>query len=342
MTPLLLKHLAGENLGRFPVWMMRQAGRYLPSYRAVREKHTFWEMATMPEVTADVSLQPMQQLPVDAVIFFSDILTLPYGRGVHVEIKESIGPVIPQPLRTAAAFEVFRDFDPAKHTDFVGKALTLIREQMPAEKALLGFAGAPWTVGSYLIEGRANKNFQQLLTWMHSDPKSLVESLAVLGEATASYLEYQTQNGAQAVQLFDTWLAEMPRAFFVEHYVPMLNAIFRRLKAKRVPTIYFTKHAHHLLEDFKSLEVDVLSVDNLLSLKDVEQRTGGKFSLQGNLDPLTLFCDPGIVRQRTRQLVQTARELSKPAIMNLGHGVLPGTPVESVRAFLEEARTLWV
>lgn len=340
--PLLLQHLSGEPIGRFPVWMMRQAGRYLPSYRAVRENYSFWEMATLPEVAAEVSLQPIRQLPTDAVIFFSDILTLPYGHGVGVEMRESVGPVIPNPLRDAQAFDRFDTFRAAEHTAFVGKALNLIREQMPAEKTLLGFAGAPWTVGSYLIEGKATRHFQAILTWMHRDPAGLTRALSKLNAATFDYLKYQAQSGAQAVQVFDTWLSEMPRTYFVEYYRPLLNELFRALRAEKVPTIYFSKHAHHLLSDFRELEVDVLSVDNLLPLNEVERRTDGKFSLQGNLDPLLLFCEEGVVRRETRKLVAEARALSRPAIMNLGHGVLPGTPVECVRAFLEEATQLWV
>jgi uroporphyrinogen decarboxylase len=342
MKPLLLKHLSGEPIGRFPVWMMRQAGRYLPSYRAIRARHSFWEMVTLPEVAAEVSLQPIDQLPVDAVIFFSDILTLPYGLGIGIEMRESVGPVVPEPLRTAEDFARFAEFEPARHTGFVGEALRRIREKMPAEKTLLGFAGAPWTVASYLVEGKATRHFESIQAWRHRDPRGLARSLERLGDATLSYLRYQVENGAQAVQLFDTWLSEMPRDFFLSEYRAVLNRIFQGLKADKVPVIYFTKHAHHLAEDFSELAVDVLSVDNLVSLPDYERRTGARFSLQGNLDPLLLFTDPATVRRETRLLVQQARTLRRPAILNLGHGVLPGTPVETVRAFLEEARTLWI
>jgi uroporphyrinogen decarboxylase len=206
----------------------------------------------------------------------------------------------------------------------------------------LGFAGAPWTVASYLTEGRATRHFESIATWRHRDPAGLMQALGALADATLAYLNYQVASGAQAVQLFDTWLSEMPRDFFVTYYRPLLNRIFAGLAASKVPVIYFSKHAHHLVEDFAELSVDVLSVDNLVSLPDMEKRTGGRFSLQGNLDPLILFTDVGTVRRETRKLVQQARELSRPAILNLGHGVLPGTPVETVRAFLEEAQTLWI
>jgi len=342
MTPLLLKHLRGESIGRFPVWMMRQAGRYLPTYRAIREKHTFWEMVTKPDVATEVSLLPLEVLPVDAVIFFSDILTLPYGFGIEVKMQESIGPVVTSPLKTAEAFARFAEFDPAEHTAFVGKALQNIRERIPGEMALLGFAGAPWTVGSYLIEGKGKTHFESIKGWMHRDPEGLTTALSTLGDATLKYLRYQVKNGAHAVQLFDTWLGEMPRDFFVDYYRPVLNQIFSALAQDNIPAIYFAKRSQHLYADFQELNVPILSVDELQTLTAVDRLTGSKFSLQGNLDPLVLFGDEGTVRRKTRELVQTARELPKPAIMNLGHGIMPGVPVANAKAFIEEARALWI
>ncbi|MFM8316107.1 MAG: uroporphyrinogen decarboxylase, partial [Deltaproteobacteria bacterium] len=329
-------------IGRFPVWMMRQAGRYLPSYRAVREKYSFWEMATQPEVAAEVSLTPMGTVPVDAIIFFSDILTLPYGLGLPIEMKESVGPVTETPLRTVDAFKVFTEFDPSRHTDFVGKALRIIQGQIPQEMALLGFAGAPWTVGAYLIEGKANRNFEQIKAWMHLAPEELSMCLDWLGEATLRYLQWQHESGAHMVQLFDTWIGHMPNEFFENHYSKVLNRIFEGLKSKNIPAIYFTKHSSHLMESFGSLPVAGLSVDELIPLTEWDKKVPKSFFLQGNLDPIILLKGTeGQVRMKTRLLVQEARALNRKVIMNLGHGILPGTPVENARAFVEEARTLW-
>lgn len=342
MKPLMLRHLSGESIGRFPVWMMRQAGRYLPQYRALRENHSFWEMVTTPKLAIEVSLQPLDVIPVDGVIFFSDILTLPYGFGMEVEMQESIGPVVMNPLRSESAFEVFRDFRPEAHTKFVGEALTGIREKLKPETALLGFAGAPWTVGSYLIEGRGKTHFAHLKQWLLRDPEGLSRALFPLADATLAYLKYQHSSGAHLVQLFDTWLAEMPRPFFVKHYIPLLNRVFDGLRAEGIPTIYFAKRNHHVLTDFTDLRCDGLSVDELLPLQEVERRTKGQFFLQGNLDPLLLLGDEATVRKETRKLVAEARGLKRPAILNLGHGVLPGASVDNVKAFVQEARTLWV
>ncbi len=343
MKPFILRHLAGEKLGRFPVWFMRQAGRYLPSYQAIRKQHTFWEMVTTPELVAEVSLLPLKELPVDGVIFFSDILTLPYGMGIEIEMKEAIGPVVQKPFRSVADFSRFKEFSATEHTAFVGKGLELIAKQIPQETSLLGFAGAPWTVGCYLTEGHLKKRqFAAIKSWMYRDPKDLRTALEHLAAATVQYLKFQHKSGVHVVQLFDTWLSEMPKSFFIEHYIPMLNSIFLALKKDGIPVIYFAKHSHHLLDEFSKLEADALSVDNLLTLTEVDRRTGGKFHLQGNLDPTCLLASESVVRTQTRRIVEEAKRLVKPAIINLGHGVFPETPVENARAFVEEARALWV
>jgi uroporphyrinogen decarboxylase len=343
MKPFLVRHLEGKNEGRFPVWMMRQAGRYLESYRAIRKEHSFWEMVTTPQLATEVSILPLKTLPVDAVIFFSDILTLPYGLGLPIEMRESVGPVLESPLRTLNQFEVFETFESEKHTGFVGKALSQIKSQISQETALLGFAGAPWTVASYLIEGKSNRHFENIKSWLYQDPQSLFRALDRLAVATIDYLRMQAKSGVDAIQLFDTWLCEMPKSTFNEHYVPLLNKIFTELRKENIKLIYFAKGSSHLLPDFKQLDCDVLSVDSLVGLPEVDKLTGYRFSLQGNLDPILLLKgDSGIVRQKTRMLVQQARELAKPAIMNLGHGILPKTPVENAKAFVEEARALWL
>jgi uroporphyrinogen decarboxylase len=343
MMPDLIKHLSGESIGRFPVWMMRQAGRYLPTYRAIRAQHTFWEMVTQPDVAAQVSLLPLEVMALDAVIFFSDILTLPYGMGISIDMVESIGPVVQQPFRREQDFAVFRSFDPESHTGFVGKALKLIRSQMKPETALLGFAGAPWTVACYLIEGSGKKGFKSVNDWATADPESLARALRLLAGATSAYLKFQISSGAHAIQLFDTWIAEMPTEFFEKYYLDILNGIFSDLKTTKAPRIYFTKKSLHVLPQFRELDLDVLSVDDSLTLGEFNSKLKGAFSLQGNLDPhLLLNGTEGEVRLATRNLVKMAQTLVKPPILNLGHGILPKTPVENAQAFVAEARSLWI
>lgn len=342
MRPALIRHLSGEPIGRFPVWAMRQAGRYLPEYRAIRSRHSFWQMVTSAEIAADVSLTPLGVLPVDGIIFFSDILTLPYGLGVGIEMREGVGPVTVQPLRSIDDFSIFEHYRPSEHTPFVSEALKKVRERTPEDIAVLGFAGAPWTVGTYLVEGKPGRKFEAIRGWMNRDPADLALALRRLAQATVSYLRSQVDSGAQFVQLFDTWLSAMPADFFRTYYLPILNEIFDALRDCRVPRVYFSKGAHHLMGDFAELEIDVLSVDELRPMREVDRLLNGKFSLQGNLDPLLLFESAEIVRRQTRLLVAEARTLSKPAVLNLGHGILPGTPPENVRAFFEEARQLWL
>lgn len=346
MKPFLIKHLDGETGStgsterRFPVWMMRQAGRYLESYRAVRKQHTFWEMVSLPSVTVDVTLQPVEQLDVDAAILFSDILTLPFGLKVPVEMREGVGPVVTQPLRTEEAFRVFDGYE-EKHTGYVSESLSLLRKALPAEKALLGFCGAPWTVGCYLIEGEPDREFEHVQRWMYRDPRSLQASLAMLSAASGKYLANQVRAGADLVQIFDTWLCLMPRWFFTEYYVPLLRNMVADVRAAGGRVSFYTKNASHLSDCLPALGVDLLSVDSLLSLSEYDKVFGSRVSLQGNLSPRVLLTDVETVRREAKQLWTEARSLGRPAILNLGHGILPGTPMDNVHAFLNEARRVW-
>ena len=342
-SPILIKHLSGEPIGRFPVWMMRQAGRYLPSYRALREKHGFWEMVTTPALAKEVSLLPVRELAVDAVIFFSDILTLPVSVGIPIEMREGVGPLISKPLRQVSDFEVFSDYSPETKVPYIAETLRSLRNELANEIALIGFAGGPWSVACYLVQGRGKNGFEEVGAWVQRDGKGFETALSLLTDATIQYLDFQVRSGAQVLQLFDTWLSEMPLSFFETHYVPLLNRITSALKPRKVPLIYFAKNALKFYGAFESLGFDVVSVDSSISLGDAESKLNGRFSLQGNFDPeLLLSADEATVRRRTRELVEEAKDLWKPPILNLGHGVLPQTPVENVRAFVDEARTLWV
>jgi uroporphyrinogen decarboxylase len=299
-------------------------------------------MVTTPDLVVDVSLLPLNVIDVDAIIFFSDILTLPYGLGIDIQMKESIGPVVTQPLSSVESFQQFSQFSAAKHVPYVGQALSTLRKKVPAEKALIGFCGAPWTVTSYLVEGRGKTDFSGVKRWLEQDEKAATQCLELLTEATLNYLDFQIKSGVDIIQVFDTWLSRMPAEFFAKYYIPLLNTIFDEVKARGSRVIYFAKGIAPYLSHFSKLRADVLSIDNDLDLIEVDRITGGKYSLQGNLDPNILFLSEGEVRQKTRKLVDTARKLSRPPILNLGHGILPKTPVANAKAFIEEARSLWV
>ncbi len=261
MKPLLLRHLEGEAVGHLPVWLMRQAGRYLPSYREIREKHSFWQMVETPELVVKISLLPLQVLEVDACIFFSDILTPPYGMKIPIEMKEAIGPVVLTPFQTVADFSKFATFAPAKDTSFVGASLSEIRRQLPKDKALYGFAGAPWTVGCYLVQGRGKTDFEKIRTWHEKDPKALAEALDFLADATTRYLNYQIDSGADLVQLFDTWLGNMSVEFFNSYYLTMLNRIADNVHARGVKFVYFAKGSHAFLPSLSQVSADVMGVE---------------------------------------------------------------------------------
>ncbi len=340
MTPSLLRHLSGESIGRFPVWFMRQAGRYLPSYQAIRSKHSFWEMVTQPDVAAEVTLLPLKEFELDAAIIFSDILTPVFGMGIPIEMREGVGPVIKKPFEGQGDFENLLSFEPKTHVAFLGAALRNVRSQLDKSKALIGFAGAPWTVASYLVARPGKNKFQVLQKWAYENPDTLVQSLRALGEMTKRYLAFQIESGADIFQLFDTWLSEMPREFF-PRYKLLLEDIFQETQKKKIPSIYFSKCPERL-SDLTGLPVDVLSVGSEIPLLKAEELTGKGYSLQGNLDPTLLQCRPEVVRLQTRLLVEDARSLSHPPILNLGHGVMPEAQLESVRAFVAEARSLWI
>lgn len=341
MTPLLIRHLMGEPIGRFPVWMMRQAGRYLPRYREIRSRVSFWESVTNPKVAVELTELPLEVLNVDALILFSDILTLPYSVGVPVEMKESVGPCLAKPFRKESDFSCFQKFEPKHSVPYVGEALSSLRKKLDPQKALIGFAGAPWTVACYLIEGQGRSDFLEIKKWLHKDPENLNRVLETLALATTQYLEYQIDSGADLIQVFDTWLMQMPRAFFMKYYRATLVHLFNKLREFRKPVIYYSRQSSHLLSELSELPV-LLSIDASLSLTDFETLTRKKFSLQGNLDPAVLLLSESDVRRETRQLVAEACKLSLPPILNLGHGILPQTPLENAIAFVEEATQKWV
>lgn len=336
MKPLLIRHLEGEDTGRFPVWLMRQAGRYMQSYRDIRKDSSFWEMVKSPELAAKVSLLPIEEIGVDAVIFFSDILTPAFGQGLPITMKENIGPVNESPLQGSKDYAVFQEFESKKHTEFVNQALRLIRKQLAPEKALIGFAGAPWTVSAYL--GKSGKSFDDMKAWLYRDPDDLALALGYLGKATRNYLQGQVDAGADMIQLFDTWASEIPLSFFKSHYKKVIVEI---LSGFEVPVVYFPRAAHHLLHEMKDMPMNILGCDAYSSLSQYESVTEGNFSLQGNLDPLILLEDPKIISLHTQRLVAEARTLKKPAILNLGHGIRKQTPIENVKHFVKEAQKPW-
>jgi uroporphyrinogen decarboxylase len=321
----------GEALPRVPVWMMRQAGRYLPEYRAIRAEHAFLEVCKTPDLAVEVSLQPLRTLGVDAVIVFSDILIVAQAMGLKLELGDA-GPNLPEPVRSAADVRKLKKFDPEGDTGFLMEAIRrLVREVGPAVP-VLGFAAAPWTLACYMVEGRTKEGFATVKSFMYADPRTFRELLARIAHATISYLQAQIQAGAAAVQLFDTWCGELNLRDYLDFALPAVQEIVSGL-GKSVPVIYYTKASNHLLLAAADSGADVLSVDWRVDLRELRKTLGPKIALQGNVDPAVLFAPEATIRRVTQE---TLAALSGTGhILNLGHGILQHTPVENAKLFIE-------
>jgi len=327
---LLLRACRGEALPRVPVWMMRQAGRYLPEYRELRAKHPFLDVCKTPDLALEVSLQPFRRLGVDAIIVFSDILIPAEAMGVPLELGDA-GPQLLQPVRSAQAVQRLRLFDPEKETGFLMDALRLLVRTVGPEIPVLGFAGAPWTMACYMVEGRTKEGFATVKTFLASEPATFRELLHRIALATIGYLKAQIAAGAAAVQIFDTWCGELALPQYEAFALPAVQEIITALGGT-VPVIFYTKASHHLLSAVAKSGADVLSLDWRVDLGKLRAQLGPGIALQGNLDPAVLFSTPENIRAATQQILQQLGGVGH--ILNLGHGILPTTPVENAQAFI--------
>lgn len=335
--PLFLRACRNEPTERLPVWMMRQAGRYLPEYRAVRSKVDFLTLCKTPELAAEVTLQPVDLLGVDAAILFADILLPLEAMGAKLVFAPGDGPTFPSPVRSAEAVKALRVPEVAESLGYVYDTLRLVRRQLGGQVPLLGFGGTPWTLAAYLVEGGGSKHFAHLLAWSYSDPQGLGLLLDKIADTSAAYLAGQVEAGAQTIQIFDTWGGLLDLERYREVALPPLTKVLRALAGK-VPLTYYIHGGSHLLPALAELPVDVLSVDWRLPLDEVRRAVGPGKVLQGNLDPAALLAPIPEIERRTADLV--ARGGGRGHILNLGHGILPMTPVDHARAFIEAAKRL--
>lgn len=328
---LFLSACRGEPVPRVPVWMMRQAGRYLPEYREIRAKHAFLEVCKTPDLAVEVSIQPFRRLGVDAIIVFSDILIPAEAMGLQLELGDA-GPILPEPVRAQADVEKLRVFDPEAETGFLPEAIRRIVKQVGCQVPVLGFAAAPWTLACYMVEGRTKEGFATVKSFLHHEPKIFRELLRKIAHATIPYLQAQIAAGVAAVQLFDTWCGELNLRDYQEFALPAVQEIISGLGAS-VPVIYYTKASHHLLPAVARAGANVLSVDWRINLRDARQLLGPRIALQGNVDPAVLSGPPEEIRRVTEE---TVGELGGAGhILNLGHGILQHTPVEHAKLFVE-------
>ena len=318
-----------------PIWLMRQAGRYLPSYRKVRDQVGFLQLCKSPQLAAEVTVNAVEELGVDAAIIFADILLLLEPLGAELEFAQGEGPIIHNPVATAADVERMakRATALAGQLDYVMQAITLARRNLPAHIPLIGFAGAPFTLASYLIEGGSSRNFQKTKTFMYQNPRSWQQLMQVLSQAVADYLHAQADAGAQAVQLFDSWVGCLAVAdyeqYVQEHMIATISSV-----ASRLPVIHFGTTTAHLLPQMALAGSQVIGLDWRVKLDSAWQQLGSQFAVQGNLDPVLLFADKREIKRRVEDILAQAG--GRPGhIFNLGHGVLPGTPVEHVKYLIK-------
>lgn len=335
---LFLRACRFEPVPRVPVWMMRQAGRFLPEYQAVRAKHSFLEICKTPELAAEVSLQPLRVLGVDAVIVFSDILIVAEAMGLPLDVPDS-GPVLSNPIRDRVAVRRLRDFDPDVSTRFVGDAISEICKEAGPQVPVIGFAAAPWTLACYMIEGQTRGDISLAKQMLREEPALLHELLGRIAGATIPYLEAQIAAGASAVQLFDTWACELSPSEYDSFALPATQRIFESLASQHgaTPKILFAKGSATLLENLARSGADVLSVDWNTDLAEARRKLGDKMALQGNIDPQVLLGPEARIREAVREAVEKTEGLGH--ILNLGHGVLPNTPPAKAKAFVEAGQS---
>jgi len=315
---------------RLPVWMMRQAGRYLPEYREIRAKHSFLEVCKTPDLAVQVSLQPLERLGVDAVIIFSDILIPAEAMGLPLELGDA-GPNLPKPVRTAADVANLHIFDPEVETRFLMDALRRTSAQVGPDIPVLGFAASPWTLACYMVESRSKDGFALVKEFLYREPQVFRDLLSKIAQATIPYLQAQISAGATAVQLFDTWAGELDLHDYTDFVLPVVRQIISALRPS-APVIYYTKASAHLLPAVIQSGADVLSVDWRIPLSDLRAFAGPNIAIQGNLDPAILFAPQDKIRSATLGL---AAELAgRGHILNLGHGILQHTPVENAQLFI--------
>ena len=341
---LLLRALLRQPTPRTPVWMMRQAGRYLPEYRATRARAgSFLALCTTPDYACEVTLQPLRRYPLDAAILFSDILTIPLALGVGLEFEAGEGPRIERPVRTAADIDRLPTLDPERELRYVLDAVRLIRRELDGGVPLIGFAGSPWTVATYMVEGGSSKHFARIKAMLYGAPADLHRLLAHLARATADYLNAQVLAGAQALMLFDTWGGVLApaafREFSLRYMADVVASLVREHDGRRVPVILFTKGGGQRLAELAASGADALGVDWTTDLAAARAAVGDRVALQGNLDPSALYAPPVAIRTEVGRVL-ASYGTGVGHVFNLGHGIHPDVPPEHAGAMLAAVHEL--
>ncbi len=332
---LLLRVAQGQKVERPPVWLMRQAGRILPEYRAVRERlRDFKELVKTPEIAAEVTIQPVEILGVDAAIIFSDILVIPEALGLDYEMVEKRGPSFPKKIASKVDIDALLSAEQAaERLQYVYDALQITQKELNGRVPLIGFCGAPWTLLAYMVEGSGSKTFSVAKKFLYTAPSQAHALLEKITDASILYLKKQVESGADLVQIFDSWAGILSPAQYREFSASYIAKICEAVAG--VPVTVFAKGAWFALEDFAQMSCDVIGLDWNMEPRESRQRVGEQKILQGNLDPCCLYATPALIHQQTTAMLQA---FGRKHIANLGHGVYPDTPLEGVRAFIQAVK----
>jgi len=341
---LLIRALLRQPVPRTPVWIMRQAGRYLPEYRELREQAgNFMSLCSNPELACEVTLQPLRRYPLDAAILFSDILTIPDAMGLGLYFVAGEGPKFERPVRSSAEVRKLAVPDVASRLGYVFDAVSLIRRELDGEVPLIGFAGSPWTVGTYMVEGGSSREFPNIKGMAAEQPELLDELLDTVAKATIDYLNAQIEAGVQAVMIFDTWGGALEpdqyRRFSLQRMQQILDALRRERDGQTVPVILFTKGAGELLADMATSGCDALGVDWTTDLGRARELTADKVALQGNLDPATLREPPEVIEQGVADVLASYGH-GPGHVFNLGHGITPDIDPDNLGVLIESVHRL--
>jgi uroporphyrinogen decarboxylase len=319
---LLLRACKRKPVDRTPIWIMRQAGRYLPEYRAIREKHDFLTMCKTPELAAEVTIQPVDIIGVDAAIIFSDILVIPEAMGMKLQMIEGDGPVFDNPVRTERVANKLKPIDPSRDLKYVLDAISLTKKELDGRVPLIGFSGAPWTLLTYMVEGQGTKTFSNVKKLIYNNPELAHNLLKKLTTAVAHYLTAQIRAGANAVQIFDTWAGILSPRDYLIFALKYVNQLIAKIKRTDEPVIYFPKGVHYRMRTTADCGADVIGIDWTIDMEKARDKIGKKVAIQGNLDPNVLYAEPSFIKREAKKVLASYGK-GTGHIFNLGHGILP-------------------
>ena len=340
----LIQALLRKPVESTPVWVMRQAGRYLPEYRATREKTgSFMDLCKNPELACEVTLQPLERFELDAAILFSDILTIPDAMGLGLYFTEGEGPRFERPIKTARDIEKLGVPDPVTELRYVIDAVSLIRSELDGRVPLIGFSGSPWTLATYMVEGGGTKSFSKIKAMLYDEPALLHQLLEKISQSVTSYLNAQIQAGAQVIMIFDTWGGTLSTRdyadFSLQYMQKILSCLQREINGTRIPVIMFTKGGGQWLEKTASIGCDAVGLDWTIDIGEARKRIGSKVALQGNMDPCVLYASPERIRQEVGSILESFGD-GTGHVFNLGHGIHPEINPEHMQAMIQAVHEL--